>query len=109
VGGSVTGLLGTGLVLQNNGGDDLAITANGSFSFGSALPSGANYAVTVKSQSKILTRVCTVSNGGGTLADGAVANVAVNCAAPAARFAYAADYGSATPCWPTPSMPAPAP
>src|ERR1700741_2584806 len=33
--GTVSGLAGTGLVLQNNGGDDLAIGTNGEFSFAS--------------------------------------------------------------------------
>jgi len=31
IGGTVTGLIGSGLVLQNSGGDDLVITENGSF------------------------------------------------------------------------------
>ncbi len=33
VGGVVSGLSGTGLVLQNNGGNNLSINANGSFTF----------------------------------------------------------------------------
>ena len=35
-------------MLQNNGGDDLAVNGNGTFQFGSALASGAAYNVTVK-------------------------------------------------------------
>ncbi|MCS6972224.1 MAG: hypothetical protein NZL89_04295, partial [Leptospiraceae bacterium] len=35
VGGTVTGLSGT-LVLQNNGGDDLILTADGNFTFATA-------------------------------------------------------------------------
>ena len=92
VSGTVSGLLGTGLVLQNNAGEDLPIASNGVFSFATALVTGANYAVTVKSQSNILSRVCTVSNGSGTIANAAVTDVVVNCAAPAARFAYVANY-----------------
>ena len=92
VSGTVSGLLGTGLVLQNNAGEDLPIASNGVFSFATALVTGANYAVTVKSQSTILTGVCTVSNGSGTIANAAVTDVVVNCAAPAARFAYVANY-----------------
>src|SRR5512135_1464242 len=41
VGGSVTGLTGTGLVLQDNGGDDLSVSAAGSFTFKTALADGA--------------------------------------------------------------------
>ncbi len=50
VGGSVSGLSGT-VVLQNNGGNDLSVSANGSFAFSTQLASGAAYAVTVKKQS----------------------------------------------------------
>jgi hypothetical protein len=46
VGGSVSGLSGT-LVLQNNGGDDLTITADGDFTFNNALKDGEAYRVTV--------------------------------------------------------------
>ncbi|QRY35144.1 beta-propeller fold lactonase family protein (plasmid) [Variovorax sp. PDNC026] len=88
VSGTVTGLLGTGLVLQNNAGDDLPITANGRFSFATPLAGGTRYAVSIKSQSKILTRVCTVANGSGTIAAAAVDDVQVVCAEPPSRFAY---------------------
>src|ERR1700690_1919629 len=50
VGGTVTGLLGSGLVLQINGGDNLAFTANGGFDFGTRLANGASYSVTVATQ-----------------------------------------------------------
>ncbi|GAB4435075.1 MAG: hypothetical protein OHK0011_18260 [Turneriella sp.] len=46
VGGSVSGLSGT-LVLQNNGGDDLTLTSNGSFTFATQLPEGSVYSVQV--------------------------------------------------------------
>ena len=48
-----SGLTGSGLVLQNNGGDDLAISANGSFIFTTPITNGASYAVTVKSQPRV--------------------------------------------------------
>ena len=47
IGGTVSGLSGT-VVLQDNGGDNLSVTANGSFTFPTQLASGAAYAVTVK-------------------------------------------------------------
>ena len=43
VGGSASGLSGT-VVLQDNGGDDLSVSANGSFTFATSLVSGAAYA-----------------------------------------------------------------
>jgi hypothetical protein len=33
IGGTVSGLAGTGLVLENNSGDDLSVGANGTFTF----------------------------------------------------------------------------
>ena len=39
VGGTVSGLSGT-VVLQDNGGDDLSVTANGSFTFATTLATG---------------------------------------------------------------------
>src|SRR5262249_33073756 len=42
VGGTVSGLSGT-VVLQDNGGDDLSVTANGAFTFATRLANGAVY------------------------------------------------------------------
>jgi hypothetical protein len=39
VGGTASGITATGLVLQNNGGDNLAVNADGSFVFPTALAS----------------------------------------------------------------------
>ena len=76
VGGAVSGLSGT-VVLQNNGGDNLSVSANGSFTFATALPTGAAYNVTVKANPSGQT--CTVSNGSGTIGSANVTNVAVSC------------------------------
>jgi trimeric autotransporter adhesin len=80
VGGTVNGLAGSGLVLRNNGSDDLAVNANGAFSFNTALASGGTYNVTVASQPTNPTQVCTISNGSGTIAGTNITNVAVSCA-----------------------------
>ena len=63
-GGTVSGLSGT-VVLQDNGGDDLSVSANGSFTFATALAAGAAYAVTVKTSPS--GQSCTVSGGSGTV------------------------------------------
>ena len=78
VGGTVSGLSGT-VVLQDNGGDNLTVTANGSFAFPTQLASGAAYAVTVKTQPSGQT--CTVGSGTGTVGSANVTNVAVACTA----------------------------
>src|SRR5262249_59187248 len=76
VGGSVSGLSGT-VVLQDNGGDNLTVTANGSFTFATALAPGAAYNVTVKTNPT--GQSCSVSNGTGTIASANVTSVAVAC------------------------------
>jgi len=94
--GTVSGLAGNGLVLQNNGGDDLAIVANGAFTFATRLASGASYAVTVKTQPVMPSQTCTVSNGSGTVTTAAVTDVAVGCVTLPPRFVYVANSGSNT-------------
>ena len=79
VGGTVTGLVATGLILQNNGGDDLAISADGAFTFLTALADGASYDVTVLSQPVKPNQTCTVANGTGTVTGANVTNVEVTC------------------------------
>jgi len=80
IGGAVSGLTGSGLVLQNNAGDNLSISANGAFTFAAPVASGVNYAVTVKTQPTLPSQTCIVSNGSGTVAGSDVANVTVVCA-----------------------------
>ena len=76
IGGTVSGLTGTGLVLQDNGGDNLAVSASGSFTFSTTVASGAAYSVTVLTQPA--GQSCTVTNGSGT-ASANVMNVQVAC------------------------------
>jgi len=79
VGGNVSGLSGSGLVLQNNGGDDLPISENGSFTFATTLVDGTDYAVTVKTQPSSPGQVCNVANGIGTVDGADVTSVLVTC------------------------------
>ena len=77
VGGTVSGLTGTA-VLQDNGGDNLSVTANGSFAFATKLTSGSAYSVTVLTQPTGQT--CTVGGGTGTVGSANITSVAVTCA-----------------------------
>ena len=79
VGGSVSGLAGSGLVLLDNGTDHLGISANGSFAFSAQVQSGQDYGVTVQTQPANPTQVCTVTGGSGTVGSSAVASVSVAC------------------------------
>jgi len=78
ISGMVSGLSGTGLVLQNNGKDNLLITANGSFIFGTSITSGGTYGVTVQTQPSNPTQTCAVTTGSGT-ATANVTAVTVSC------------------------------
>jgi len=78
VGGTVSGLTGTGLALQNNGADTLAVAAAATdFTFTTELPDLATYAVTVSTQPTGQT--CEVTNGSGTIAAADVTDVGVAC------------------------------
>jgi ABC-type molybdate transport system substrate-binding protein len=81
IGGTVSGLTGTGLQLQDNGGNTLSVTANGSFTFSTQLPSGSTYDVTVSTQPTGQT--CTPSNNTGTVGSSNVTSVVITCAAAA--------------------------
>ncbi len=76
IGGTVSGLSGT-VVLQNNGGDNLSITADGAFTFSTALADGSGYNITVKIQPDGQT--CRVSNGTGIISGEDVTDVTVTC------------------------------
>jgi hypothetical protein len=79
IGGTVSGLVAnSSVILQNNGGDSLTITANGSFVFKTAVTGADVYAVTVVTQPVNPNQICAVTNGSGT-ATANVTNVAVNC------------------------------
>ena len=81
IGGSVSGYSGgTGFALQNNGGDTLAITKNGAFTFPTLVPINGAYKVTVSAQPSGPNQTCTVSFGTGT-ATANVTNVSVVCPA----------------------------
>ena len=77
VGGTVSGLIGT-VHLQNNGGDDLAISANGDFAFATAIADGTGYSVSVLTQPA--GQICAVSNPAGVVSGAAVTNILVSCA-----------------------------
>jgi DNA-binding beta-propeller fold protein YncE len=99
IGGTVSGMVGSGMVLQNNGGDDRSISANGSFSFHTPLTAGTAYDITVKTQPTNPSQTCSVSKGSDTTNGAPVSNVVVDCVTgptsvtvdPSGQFAYAAN------------------
>jgi hypothetical protein len=62
VGGTVSGLTGTGFVLQNNAGDDLSISSDGTFTFSTAISDGDTFHVTVISGANVTDVTVTVTD-----------------------------------------------
>jgi len=80
IGGTVSGLTGSGLALQLNGGHDLAVSATATaFQFPDIFSDGFAYEVTVKAQPHDPAQTCMVSGGRGVLA-GEDADLTVTCA-----------------------------
>jgi len=82
VAGTVSGLSGSGLVLQDNGGDNLAVNANGPFTFATPLAAGSSFLVTVLTQPSNPAQLCAVTNSSGYVTTSNVTNVEVTCTPP---------------------------
>jgi N-acetylneuraminic acid mutarotase len=76
IGGRIAGLSGT-VVLQNNGGDNLSLSSNGSFGFSVTLQPNSSFDVTVATQPA--GQVCSVTNGSGSAITASVTSVTVAC------------------------------
>ncbi|GGP24254.1 hypothetical protein [Silvimonas amylolytica] len=96
VGGVLSGLSGGTVTLINNS-DSLALSANGPFTFNTAVSAGGAYQVVVSTQPS--GQVCKVSGGGGSGLASNITNVAVQCSAPviqiAPLWAFAQPFGTA--------------
>jgi uncharacterized repeat protein (TIGR03803 family) len=78
VGGTISGLTATGLVLLDNGGDATAVSANATqFTMNTGVAYGSVYAVTVQTPPTGL--VCSVSNGTSTMGAADVTSVSIAC------------------------------
>lgn len=80
VGGTINGLIGGSVVLDNHRGIIKEFTENGPFTFTDLpSPSGTPYFVKVFRQPFAPVQVCTVSNGSGVFSNANVINIVVNC------------------------------
>jgi hypothetical protein len=78
IAGKITGLSAAGLILRNNGGDNLVVPANAtSFQFGTRVVYGSGYSVSILAQPNGLT--CTVNGGTGNHVTAAVSSIAITC------------------------------
>jgi len=95
VGGTISGLAGSGLTFFRNG-SSIGRGANGTYpdlGMGPLL-AGQAYDITVIVQPTSPSQTCTVSNGTGTIGNANVTNVQVTCKTNATRFVYVANDGS---------------
>jgi hypothetical protein len=99
VSGSLAGLNGGSVTLQNNGGNPLTLSSNGSFVFTAPIAAGDTYNVTVRSQPETPPQLCAVTNGSGTITAN-VTSIAIGCSEP--RLPAVPGVGSTTLSWATP-------
>jgi 6-phosphogluconolactonase (cycloisomerase 2 family) len=93
---TVSGLLGSGLVIQNNFSDSLSVTASGEVRFAQPVPTGSAYDVSVLTQPGSPTQACTVANGSGTVNGAAVSTPTITCVTQVAQTLYSLNYGDGT-------------
>ena len=93
IGGTVSGLQGSGLVLDDLG-TQLPVSENGAFTLPGTRADGLPYDVKVTHQPSDPDQVCTVSHGSGTLSGADVSDVAVDCATPAPPSGLDPTFGS---------------
>jgi 6-phosphogluconolactonase (cycloisomerase 2 family) len=79
VGGTVSGLDGSGLVLEDNGSTHLTVSRNGSFTFATTIPAGRAYSVSVLTQPTNPSQTCVATNGSGHAGSSDVTNISVTC------------------------------
>jgi len=105
--GTIKNVLGNGLTLQNNGGDNLPIAASGvnatqSYTFNTPVLDAASYVVAVLNQPKSPAQTCTPTSTSGTVSSSDVLIPLITCVTnppPASppnpdRFAYVANLSS---------------
>lgn len=79
VGGTVTGVSGSSIVIQNNGSDSLVLSADGSFSFESQLTTGDAYSVSVAQSLTNPNITCYVSGASGLVSTSNIESVSIIC------------------------------
>ncbi|MBC7977680.1 MAG: hypothetical protein H7138_22105, partial [Myxococcales bacterium] len=79
IGGTVSGLVGGGLVLTANGAEDLSISGDGAFAFLTPMQRGESYVVMVKRQPSGPAQICSIEHGSGTAGERVVTDIKVRC------------------------------
>jgi uncharacterized delta-60 repeat protein len=79
LGGTVTGLTGTGLTIRDQLSGNEMSPANGPFTLATGLLDGASYDVVIQTLPVNPLQACTIANGTGTVTHANVTNIAVTC------------------------------
>lgn len=82
VGGSVTGMTGSGLVIANNTTDQLTLNAVGDFVFTEELEAGQTFDVQVVTRPANPANICSIENASGTIGSADVSNIEILCTGP---------------------------
>ncbi len=82
IGGTVAGLQGSGLILELNAIEDLAISSSGDFKFSTKLSSGSKYSVIVKQHPSSPNQYCDVSNGNNSGLFSTISDIRIECGLP---------------------------
>lgn len=82
IGGSVSGLAGDQVQLRLNGGEILARSSDGAFTFDTRVLDGGGYAVTIHRAPTDPAQVCLVKHGTGTVSGADVDTVQIDCKPP---------------------------
>jgi len=98
VGGSISGLTASGLVLAN-GSDNLVVSANAaSFKMPRSSPTGTAYDLVVKSHPAAIQ--CQIANPSGIIGNSNVTNIAVSCSAGSERILHSFNSSCTSACGP---------
>ncbi len=94
VGGTVIGVLGSGLVLRNNLGEGLPVATDGTFNFTKKFDGGTPYTVSVGTQPSNPNQRCDVFQAAGTVVSGNIDDVVVDCTTITSGTFIGVDYGT---------------
>ena len=94
IGGTVTGLAGDQVILQNNLGPGLILAENGNYTLPNEIDDGQTYDVTVMSNPSNPSQTCGVTNNTGTISAN-VTNVDINCVTNAFTIGGTVTFGTA--------------
>jgi uncharacterized delta-60 repeat protein len=94
VGGTVTGLEGTGLVLEEVRTGSRLTPSNGAFAFGYEFSDAESYDVRIITQPTNPSQACSLTDGSGVIAAADVTNVVVSCVTPPSNARLDPTFGS---------------